>query len=508
MIKKDRLSVEHHLTRLSLKQQGQLRMKMDAINKQRQRTLMLLTDYKDELTPEQFQLLNEHLKAMELRELLCSTDETLKEIRNNESLTARDRIRLTKETRDEHQIKLKALQVNQSISTDTAFDSLLMDSIIQRENTEQVESKTGTEQAQVEVKTEQEQNKPLWSDGVHIPGIHPRRPESQPRVYIENQSFITAQNISIMIASPGTGKSSLCESILSNVLNNDCKHLGFYVDSEVKRAVFFDCERDASLIDRSNDRMLKRAGVDEHHNRAIIVGLREVFAVSDKKQKIVDVIEFIKPQLILLDGVADLMSNTNSEDDTNEVYNWMNQLCIKYEIAIITTLHPNKGTDTARGWIGSEMLRRCEGVASVRENVDEVRTIKITKARDSGKPQASFKWCKDTGTMISCDSPKTGVTKQPKIIDALTIYQLEQMKAGMCWMDEDKTIKKGWKFGEFETAVKQYLKEEHPGINAGTNHIGKFIKDMCLDNKHLLKDGKTPNTKYIIQMIDFENENQ
>jgi len=497
MIKKDRLSVEHHFTRLSLKQQGQLRMKMDAINKQRQRTLMLLTDYKDELTPEQFQLLNEHLKAMELRELLCSTDETLKEIRNNESLTAKDRIRLIKETRDEHQIKLKTLQVNQSISTDTAFDSLLMDSIIQRENSEQVE-----------VKTEQEQNKPLWSDGVHIPGIHPRRPESQPRVYIENQSFITAQNISIIIASPGTGKSSLCESILSNVLNNDCKHLGFYVDSEVERAVFFDCERDASLIDRSNDRMLKRAGVDEHHNKAIIVGLREVFAVSDKMQKIVDVIEFIKPQLILLDGVADLMSNTNSEDDTNAVYNWMNQLCIKYEIAIITTLHPNKGTDTARGWIGSEMLRRCEGVASVRENVDEVRTIKITKARDSGKPQVSFMWCKDTGTMISCDSPKTGVTKQPKIIDALTIYQLEQMKAGMCWMDEDKTIKKGWKFGEFETAVKQYLKEEHPGINAGTNHIGKFIKDMCLDNKHLLKDGKTPNTKYIIQMIDFENENQ
>jgi len=497
MIKKDRLSVEHHLTRLSLKQQGQLRMKMDAINKQRQRTLMLLTDYKDELTPEQFQLLNEHLKAMELRELICSTDETLKEIRNNESLTARDRIRLTKETRDEHQIKLKALQVNQSISTDTAFDSLLMDSIIQRENSEQVESKT-----------EQEQNKPLWSDGVHIPGIHPRRPESQPRVYIENQSFITAQNISIMIASPGTGKSSLCESILSNVLNNDCKHLGFYVDSEVERAVFFDCERDASLIDRSNDRMLKRAGVDEHHNKAIIVGLREVFAVSDKMQKIVDVIEFIKPQLILLDGVADLMSNTNSEEDTNAVYNWMNQLCIKYEIAIITTLHPNKNTETARGWIGSEMLRRCEGVASVRENVDEVRTIKITKARDSGKPQVSFMWCKDTGTMISCDSPKTGVTKQPKIIDALTIYQLEQMKAGMCWMDEDKTIKKGWKFGEFETAVKQYLKEEHPGINAGNNHIGKFIKDMCLDNKHLLKDGKTPKTKYIIQMIDFENENQ
>ena len=55
MIENEKLS--HWLTRLSLKQQGQLRMKMDAINKQRQITLMLLTDYRDELTPDIFQLL-------------------------------------------------------------------------------------------------------------------------------------------------------------------------------------------------------------------------------------------------------------------------------------------------------------------------------------------------------------------------------------------------------------------------------------------------------------------
>jgi hypothetical protein len=488
MIENKKLPVGHYLERLSLSPRGLCKMRQIAINVQRPITLKVLNEYQEELTADLFKALTDHLKGMDVREIACSTDDALEAIRNSD-MSEKDKIRLTKDVRDEHQVKMKAIQVSQAHFTDSPMDKQLSD----------VGIDTGEQQVK-EI--------PLWSDGVHIPGIHPRRPESQPRVYIEKQSFITAQNISIMIASPGTGKSSLCESILSNVLNNDCNHLGFYVDSEVERAVFFDCERDASLIDRSNDRMLKRAGVDEHHNRAIIVGLREVFAVADKKKKIIDVIEFIKPQLILLDGVADLMSNTNSEDETNAVYNWMNQLCIKYEMSIITTLHPNKGTDTARGWIGSEMLRRCEGVASVRENIDEIRTIKITKARDSGKPQASFMWCKDTGTMISCDSPKTGVTKQPKIVDALTTYQLEQMKAGMCWMDEDKTIKKGWRFKEFETALKQYLKEEHPGINAGTNHIGKFIKDMCFDNKHLLKDGKTPNTKYIIQMIDFENENQ
>jgi len=256
MIENEKLS--HWLTRLSLKQQGQLRMKMDAINKQRQITLMLLTDYKDELTPDIFQLLNVHLKAMDVRELKCSTDEALKDIRNNDNLTAKDRIRLTKDIRDEHQVKMKALQVNQSISTDTAFDSLLMDNILHRGNSEDEDNNNSETTVRIEPinredneriedeiqreyneKTEQEQNKTLWSDGVHIPGIHPPREKLKPRVYFANESFVTNQNLSVILASPGTGKSSICESILASVLNKDCDTLSFKVDEAVQRAIYF-----------------------------------------------------------------------------------------------------------------------------------------------------------------------------------------------------------------------------------------------------------------------------
>jgi hypothetical protein len=499
MIKKDRLSVEHHLTRLSLKQQGQLRMKMDAINKQRQRTLMLLTDYKDELTPEQFQLLNEHLKAMELRELLCSTDETLKEIRNNESLTAKDRIRLIKETRDEHQIKLKTLQVNQSISTDTAFDSLLMDSIIQRENTEQVE-----------VKTEQEQNKPLWSDGVHIPGIHPPRPKLKPRVYIDGESFVTAHNLSMIQAPPGIGKSSICESILSNVLNKDCEGLGLYVDEEVERAVFFDCERDLSLIDESNEVMLKRANIKEHNTKAIIVGLRESFSIAEKKQRIIQVVEYIKPQLIMIDGVADLVLDTNGIEHTNNAYLWLMEIIVKYDLAIIVTLHPNKGTTTARGHIGSEMLRRCEGVIEVSENIEGIRTMQVTKARRSKKTKASFKWDEDVQMMVSCDV-KQGNTKKPSIIQSLSDYEIEQLKQALGFeikhepgkiVDKEIRVPILYKLAPIMDALKKYLKEEHPQVNTGTNNVGIFLKDLCFENKHILKNGKSPGTTYVFQNIN------
>jgi hypothetical protein len=507
MIENEKLS--HWLTRLSLKQQGQLRMKMDAINKQRQITLMLLTDYRDELTPDVFQLLNVHLKAMDVRELKCSTDEALKDIRNNDNLTAKDRIRLTKDIRDEHQVKMKALQVNQSISTDAAFDSLLMDNILHRENSDnnsettvRIEPINREDNERIEDKiqreyndnTEQEQHKTLWSDGVHIPGIHPPRPKLKPRVYFANESFVTNQNLSVILASPGTGKSSICESILASVLNKDCDTLSFKVDEDVQRAIYFDTERDLSMIDRSNERMLQRANVSEHLENALVVGLRENFSVKDKKEKIIQVIEHYKPQLILIDGVSDLMSNTNSEEETNLIIEWLNKIITHYNLSLITTLHPNKGTDTARGWIGSEMLRKCEGVILVKENVDEIRTMSVTKARDSAKPKASFKWCNDNLRMMSCEhNTKVGAIKKLNVIDALTNNELEQLKKSIGFED--------MKYNEIATALQQYLKEEHPGVATGNNAIGVFIKDLAVNEVHLFKRGKAPKTTYKLRLV-------
>ena len=462
----------------------------------------------------------------------CSTDEALKDIRNNDSLTAKDRIRLTKDIRDEHQVKMKALQVNQSISTDTAFDSLLMDNILQRGNSEnnsettvriedetpQIFTNIGERDIAVDKdilqdlkrEQEQEQQKTLWSDGVHIPGIHPPRPKLKPRVYIDGESFVTAHNLSMIQAPPGIGKSSICESILSNVLNKDCDGLGLYVDEEVERAVFFDCERDLSLIDESNEVMLKRANIKEHNTKAIIVGLRESFSIAEKKQRIIQVVEYIKPQLIMIDGVADLVLDTNGIEHTNNAYLWLMEIIVKYDLAIIVTLHPNKGTTTARGHIGSEMLRRCEGVIEVSENIEGIRTMQVTKARRSKKTKASFKWDEDTQMMVSCDV-KQGNTKKPSIMKSLNDYEIEQLKQALGFeikhepgeiVDKKMRVPIKYKLDPIMIALQKYLKEEHPQVNTGTNNVGIFLKDLCFENKHILKIGKSPTTTYVFQNID------
>ena len=250
--------------------------------------------------------------------------------------------------------------------------------------------------------------------------------------------------------------------------------------------------------------MLKRANVTEHKEQCLIVGLREVFTIKEKKEIIVEYVEGFKPQLILIDGVADLMSNTNSEEETSQLYLWLMELIVKNNLAIITTLHPNKNTLTARGWIGSEMLRRCESIMSVKINGDESRTMVVTKARKGTKPSNSFRWDKEMGLMVGCEL-KPGNRKKPPLIEALSLYEIEIMKNAI---DKDKQGQKvGYKYNELITTIQQYIKEEHPRLSLGENGIGVFIKDLCFDEVHIKKVGKAPLTTYAINLI-VDNLNQ
>ena len=487
---------------------------LHALNKRIEICEKLIRDNKNELTPLDYEVIEDYKKEVAIQENYLTTEVKvmqLKNIRLPPKQFAIQRMELL----DKHQARHKSI-------IDGSYKEKMSEKNIQKNNedivrneqlnkefdrlfpplTPQIFTNIGERDIQINkeiletIKIEQEQQKTLWSDGVHIPGIHPPRPKLKPRVYFANESFVTNQNLSVILASPGTGKSSICESILASVLNKDCDTLSFKVDEDVQRAIYFDTERDLSMIDRSNERMLQRANVSEHLENALVVGLRENFSVKDKKEKIIQVIEHYQPQLILIDGVSDLMSNTNSEEETNLIIEWLNKIITHYNLSLITTLHPNKGTDTARGWIGSEMLRKCEGVILVKENVDEIRTMSVTKARDSAKPKASFKWCNESLRMMSCEhNVKVGAIKKLNIIDALSNLELEQLK---------KSIGIGFefKYNELTTAIKKYLNEEHPDVAQGTNMIGVFIKDMNVKNMHIVKQGKTPKTTYQFKVVN------
>ena len=434
-----------------------------------------------------------------LKELELIKDDKIKKITNNELLPIEDKVK-------------DVNVINLLYHRDTA--RLRNQHLTKEESKEQTSAKVEpTPPKELEVK-ESEIDSDLF-EGIYIQGIHPKPPSKKPFVTFKNQNFLSSKNLSLIVAPPGSGKSSICESILASMLNKDCDSLGFKIDEEeVKTALFFDGERDFSLVNESTNRMHRRAKTKSKEGvQPLIIGLRETFKVEDKKKKIVQLVAHYKPQLVIIDGMGDLVNSANSEEESNELYLWVMELITKYSLSLLGTIHSNYGTEKARGHLGSELLRRCEGVVFVKvngEGENTTKTISATKHRQSEAVKHSFKWNKEEGNNVSCEDPTTGAIKKPPLIEALTKVDLLRLKesfsTGEDGREEMFKIVGGVfpfftgeytlnKFSELEQSLKAYLKENHPELNGGTNAIGNLIKDLTLKG-HLLKIGEAPKTQY------------
>jgi nucleoside-triphosphatase THEP1 len=434
-----------------------------------------------------------------LKELELIKDDKIKKITNNELLPIED--------------KVKDINViNLLYHRDTA--RLRNQHLTKEESKEQTSPKVEPTPPKELVIKDSKIDSDLF-EGIYIQGIHPKPPSKKPFVTFKNQNFLSSKNLSLIVAPPGSGKSSICESILASMLNKDCDSLGFKIDEEeVKTALFFDGERDFDLVDSSTNRMHRRAKTQSKEGvKPLIIGLRETFKVEDKKKKIVQLVAHYKPQLVIIDGMGDLVKSANSEEESNELYLWAMELITTYSLSILGTIHSNYGTEKARGHLGSELLRRCEGVVYVKvngEGENTTKTISATKHRQSEAVKHSFKWNKEEGNNVSCEDPTTGVVKKPPLIEALTKVDLLRLKESFSTGKDGKEVMFKIvggefpfftgeytlnKFSELEQSLKAYLKENHPELNGGTNAIGNLIKDLTLKG-HLLKIGEAPKTQY------------
>lgn len=83
------------------------------------------------------------------------------------------------------------------------------------------------------------------------------------------------------------------------------------------------------------------------------------FSVKDFKESDVyiaaEVIcKTIKPDLLIIDGIADIMQSINKEDEAKLVFKWAAWLAQEYDCAVMGMLHLNQGSDKIGGWAGTQ----------------------------------------------------------------------------------------------------------------------------------------------------------
>jgi hypothetical protein len=147
-------------------------------------------------------------------------------------------------------------------------------------------------------------------------------------------------------------------------------------------------------------------------------------------------------------------------------------LTSKYNVSILTTLHPNKGSITPRGHIGSEIVREAESVIGVMSEGD-VRTMTTDfthgKSRNAAHVTSSFAWSDNASMFIQCDKPDKRKVKTLEPQELLSIEDINIMLKKVLGSER-------LSYQYFSSECKAYLKQNFLNqCKSGDNVMKTFI---------------------------------
>jgi len=460
---------------------------LHALNKRIEICEKLIRDWEGKLTAKDFDVIEAYKKEVAIQENSLTTEVKvmqLKNIRLPPKQYAKERMELLDKHQQRHKSILKGTYKENISESNFVSNSVTMDNLLKDISTDNTPIKKDILSDEELVFTPTRNNKPI---------------QLPPLLSINGVSFLTQENICVLVATRGYGKSNICESILANVINKDCDSLGFEVGEVVKTALYIDNERSEFDVYEGFERLHRRANTidlndedfEEVNKKIGFKALKKLGAIHKRKAQTEKLVREYKPQLLILDTAKSFVSSIIDEKDCREFVAWCVELCWKNNLSILTTLHPNKNKKEGEqetiggGWLGRLLEEECEGVLKVTMNIDEVRTITSTKNRNSGQQQTSFKYCEELEMMIQCDVPKK--VERVYLKDVIKDEALTKLKEAIGY---DML-----KYSSFLNKVQTYIQQQHKTLPNGTNIIGAFVKHL-IEVGEVSKIGATPKTTY------------
>jgi hypothetical protein len=292
-------------------------------------------------------------------------------------------------------------------------------------------------------------------------------PPSEPIISIDNKRVLSQGGYMAIVSRAGAGKSSICEAIISQVINPQCDALGFQVSLTDNRykCLYIDTERTPQDTWLSWERMMRRARVEkpEIDKRITFANLKAV-ALSER---ICYTEKLLKDNpeigLVLFDGGSDFVMDVNDAQQIVKFSDWINSY--NPLISEVITLHTNPTDNKPRGHLGSELLRRAESVLLLRKLDDKVREIttkfEFGKVRnDDDSIQTYYQWCASHNMFISTDyTPPKPVNQEREESNKKLAVEMFDGRTQVSWgyMLEFIANKKGITTGGAKKAVEKMI---------------------------------------------------
>lgn len=168
-----------------------------------------------------------------------------------------------------------------------------------------------------------------------------------------------------------------------NAVENDCK------------VMFIDTEQNEKNVARVARRIHAMAGIDIHKNsgRLLCYALRKM-DMAKRWQFIQDRVSEEHPDLLIIDGIADLIADFNNITESQEIIGKLMATSANFNLSIIFVLHTNKSKEdnNMKGHLGTMAVQKCSDVFEVVKNV---ATFNVSVSECRNIPISDFSFILD-----------------------------------------------------------------------------------------------------------------
>lgn len=229
---------------------------------------------------------------------------------------------------------------------------------------------------------------PFWKTSIFDYSANIRQPS--PLLTCGGTVFATRQNLTVV-----SGKPKVCKTTFQSVIvaaaitGTSILTIGA---SNPLRVLLCDTEQSGYYLSRQCDRILRIAGIEKKIKEGFSVLELRSYEPAERYNLIAEAVEDLRPDLLFIDGAADLVADTNDLLSSERLVSNLLTMSSKYNLGIVTIIHSNPGADgKVRGHLGSTSERKAETVITLeRDGISDTITVKPRQTRNQPFKSFSF----------------------------------------------------------------------------------------------------------------------
>lgn len=221
--------------------------------------------------------------------------------------------------------------------------------------------------------------------------LYPGKPIKNPEPLLSINEYgidkiICTRGSFSLIQGKAKARKTFCTTLLlSSVIN---KNLYNWFEGNIQNSiVVFDTEQSEYYANKVYKRYLKLC---DNYQKIDYIPIKP-YSPMERQEIINKYLELYSPDFILIDGIRDLVTSINSEEQATEIVTQLYKWVEFKNCHIMTVLHCNKNDLNARGHLGTELVNKAETVLSVsKEKHSNFSSVEVEYMRDIEMESFSF----------------------------------------------------------------------------------------------------------------------